>query len=1342
MARPTHTHDWLSLVSLSGLLVSEPVLATAFPRGPERVSPYNLRRFTRQWERFKLRRGGDPLGRWVDFILYDLLGWERERLRRGRDLPPQALVDLLEVSQTLRPSRALLGADGAPALLLSLVPPAQDLDRPEVETGRWKASPFTKLDRLLRESGVPLGLLSNGAHWRLVYAAPGLSTAHVTWSARTWADERVTLDAFYTLLQAERFFAQPRLLDLIHESQARQIDVADQLGQQVRAAVGVFVRALDGADRAAGGALLAGVPLEQVYEMALTLMMRLVFILYAEENGLLPHGEVLYDRSYGLTYLTARLEAAHRADAEGDTMRRATDAWGQLLATFRLIHDGCAHPDLSLRAYGGDLFDPRRYRRPDAAEDEAALLEDPRLALNNAAVYAILRKLTFARARLGALTLPQRVSYRSLDIEQIGYVYEGLLDHRLARAGAEPLLQLRGPHEALVSLAELEALAPEERAPFLAQASGRDEHVISNALDAVDQSDAPEELRAQVGPALGARAAPYARLVVADGVIPPGHLYVTAGQSRRATGTHYTPQSLTAPIVETTLGPLVYERFQVVERNGQATWQGSGLKSPAEILDLKVCDMAMGSGAFLVQACRYLAQRLVDAWDRIEAGQPGIRITPFGQPSTARPQERLLPADRDQRVTLARRLVAERCLYGVDKNPLAVEMARLSLWLTTLARDRPFTFLDHALKCGDSLVGAGTQAFLAWAQDAEGTVLPLLQEMLVKDLQRAARARRELQTFTVLELDDARRKAALHAQAEAALARVRLGCDLLIGAQFTGADARRQKTLRAELLGLYTSGVGRDVILSNPAARKALDAAAGVRPFHWPFEFPEVFMPPDADPADPPALLGAGFDAFVGNPPFIGGQRIRAALGGDYLHHIKDTLTDRKGSADYSAFFFLRAFDKLRSNGRLGLLATNTIAQGATREVGLEKIARDGGSIYAATSSMPWPGVAAVYVSVVHIAKGTHHGNKMLDGQGAPVITPLLDSYSTLGNPKQLRQNTDNSFQGSNVLGLGFTMPPEEAQALIAKDPHNAEVLFPYLIGRDLNSSPDQSPSRWVINFFDWPLEKAEQYPDCMAIVRKKVYPERQRNRNKQRREIWWRFTRPTIELYQIIAPLERVLVVARVSKTVAFVFVPKGWVYNEKVVVFPFEDYFTFALLQSSLHYHWAWKYSSTLKADLNYSPTDVFETFPFPQSPIPNLQSLSTIGETYHEHRRQVMLARQQGLTKTYNRFHDPACHDADVVELRRLHVEMDRAVLAAYGWDDLALDHDFRGQGKEARYTLGAGVKEELLRRLLLLNFEIAAREEAEGEKADKPQPRRRTRRSRRKKKDERQLSLFED
>jgi hypothetical protein len=504
--------------------------------------------------------------------------------------------------------------------------------------------------------------------------------------------------------------------------------------------------------------------------------------------------------------------------------------------------------------------------------------------------------------------------------------------------------------------------------------------------------------------------------------------------------------------------------------------------------------------------------------------------------------------------------------------------------------------------------------------------------------------------------------------------------------------------------------------------------------FHWALEFPEVFL------SD---LSGKGFDALVGNPPFQGAQKITGVLGTDYRDFLVERIANgKRGSADLCAYFFLRAQQLLNSQGGFGLVATNTIAQGDSREVGLDQLVANHCVITRAVPSRKWEGSASLEVAHIWLRKGNWQGEFILDEKPVDGITAFLTTPGkAVGNPHRLVANQDKSFQGSIVLGMGFVLTPEEAQALIEKDDRNKDVLFPYLNGEDLNSRPDQSPSRWVINFKDWPLDAehddpkkpkgkpyAVDYPDCLAILEEKVKPERDKNNRKVYRDYWWHYAEKRPALYDAIAGLKRVITIAATSRTLAFASVASKIVFSHATCVFALENLGDFAILQSAFHEAWAREYASSMKGDLRYTPTDVFETFPFPEST--NVRSkdfspsstkvlttnintnLEEIGEKYYTHRQSIMQTRQEGLTKTYNRFHNPEETAADIQQLRELHVEMDTAVAAAYGWQDLDLGHDFHQTKQGLRYTISETARREVLDRLLLLNHQRYAEEVAQG------------------------------
>jgi hypothetical protein len=313
---------------------------------------------------------------------------------------------------------------------------------------------------------------------------------------------------------------------------------------------------------------------------------------------------------------------------------------------------------------------------------------------------------------------------------------------------------------------------------------------------------------------------------------------------------------------------------------------------------------------------------------------------------------------------------------------------------------------------------------------------------------------------------------------------------------------------------------------------------------------------------------------------------------------------------------------------------------------------------------------------------------------------------------------------------MGFVLEPEEAQALIEKDPKNKDVLFPYLNGQDLNTNPDQSPSRWVINFFDWPLDAehddpkkpkgqpyAADYPDCLQIVEEKVKPERTRKKEngqfalrKPLPQKWWIYADKRPALYESIAERDRVLALSQTSKYHSFIFFSENIVFSHKVVVIAEDSFSFFSMISSSIHAWWVLSYGSSLETRPVYTPSDCFETFPFPNPTNP--EPLEQIGQTYYQHRKKIMTETQLGLTKTYNRFHDPDETHPDIQTLRHLHRQMDETVAAAYGWDDLALNHNFHQTKQGIRYTIDEPARRELLDRLLQLNFDRYAQEEKQG------------------------------
>jgi hypothetical protein len=1472
--------EWLGYLQPMGLVVSPPALASALAFPNANIIPEHTR-FLECVREVAVAGSDEKVPAITDFPRFCayVLGWRPSDLvgsKEGGPLPDALESVLTDYNETLRPTYAVKHPESKPEgqsqwmLLVKVLPDGTPFDDfIETESQHWQVSPQARFERLLRDPHiqVPIGLLFNGTNLRLIYAPKGESSGHLTFPVRAMTEVagRSIFAALVMLLGEDRLFTLPdgqRLPEILEKSRKFQNLVSTKLAEQVLAALYELLRGFQAADDQRKGELLRQVLQDdpnQVYAGLLTVLLRLVFLLYAEDRGLMsdPQDE-LYHNYYAITGLFERL----RADAgrHADTMDHRFGAWAQPLALFRMVHDGARHDRFAIPARKGYLFNPDKYPflegRPPGQTSVAPAPDDDRIQpsrtgrdritvdpphVSDGVVFRVLQNLLILDG--------ERLSYRTLDVEQIGSVYETIMGFNLEVAGGRSIaIKPTKPHGAptTINLEELLAAKPADRAKWLKEQT--DQAVTGQAASALKDAKTPEDAVAALERKVAHAATPR--------IVPGGAMVLQPSDERRRSGSHYTPRSLTEPIVETTFRPILQRlgigsgelgsggrrkgesdvgKDPIVSRpEGVAVRDGPGggvlqgdkvisargdvrinkpdsprrggdtgehrggarpgneegispvpshgagqsaragnapsaqhtsradargdidlhtpdgrstrpdaqhppaappnptpqaltptscfppptpqlptpnsYPTPEQILDLKVCDPAMGSGAFLVAACRFLADLLVRAWHAHNK------------------VPRDIPPDEDE-VLHARRLVAQRCLYGVDKNPMAVDLAKLSLWLATLAQDHPFTFLDHALRAGDSLVGLGRDQITAFNWDASSPKKFLRTQIndrlrRVLDERRAIREAREDAPDLLL-----RQKLAL---AEEALNPLRFYGDAVVAAFFARPNDKGRKAYVSELAESLTA------YLVNPhkmelrapleAARKALlsHQPFSISPFHWEIEFPEVF-----DRQNP------GFDAFVGNPPFAGKNTLVAGHAEGYLDWLKAIHEESHGNADLVAHFFRRAFDLLRREGAFGLIATNTIGQGDTRSTGLRWICTHGGMIYDSIRRKKWPGMAAVVVSVVHVAKGTTAKAYRLDGRDVPIITAYLFHAGGHDDPAALRANAAKSFVGSYVLGMGFTFddtdakgvasPIAEMQRLIAKDPRNAERIFPYIGGEEVNDSPTHTHHRYVINFGEITEAEARRWPELMKIVEEKVRPKRLADNRESYRRYWWQYAEKRGDLNIAIRGLERVLVISRHQPNWVMAFMRPNMVFSEATIVITLEQTASLAVLQSRPHEIWARFFASSMKDDMRYTPSDCFETFPFP----PNFETnspLESAGQAYYEFRAALMVRNNAGLTKTYNRFHDPDERSPDILKLRELHAAMDRAVLDAYGWTDLRPtcellldyeedeDEDESGGGRRRkkpwRYRWPDDFRDEVLARLLELNRERAEEERLSG------------------------------
>jgi hypothetical protein len=1323
MSQVNHHHDWLSLIEISGPFLAVPVLKEAFPQGLDELYAGKRKRLRQAYDEWReAQETNDPHfndlhSAWIDEVLSRGLEFDEDSrgdvLKRKEWCTTHLTIALPEHGVSLSPDFAVVNNGDKPLMLVHAYAPDIDLDATSKLDG-WVSTPTERMVTLCRATGCRLGLATNGERWMLVDAPVGAVTTFASWYARIWVQEPVTLQAFVHLLGIRRFFVDEseRLPALFDRSLKHQDEVTDALGEQVRRAVEVLIQSLDKADQDRDRELLRDVKPAELYEAALTVMMRLVFLLSAEERGLLLLGDECYEANYALSTLRMQL----RTESE-EILERRWDAWSRLLALFRAVYGGIEHENLRLPALGGSLFDPDRFSFLEGRARGSSWRDDiaKPLPIDNRTVLLLLDAIQQFQGRT--------LSYRALDVEQIGYVYEGLLERTVKRT-TDVTLELDATKSAKtpwVTLAELESArldGADRLAELLKERSGSSASRISNDLKRpIDDALADRLLTACHGDtALRDRIKPFGHLVRTDLwgyplVYPAGAFIVTTGSDRRETGTHYTPKSLTEAIVTETLTPIAY--VGPAQGTPRAEW---ALKSPAELLSLKICDPAMGSGAFLVQACRWLADRLVEAWAQAE--DQGHTVGVDGRVADAAASTEALPRDIEARTLIARRLIAERCLYGVDLNPLAVELAKLSIWLVTLAKGRPFGFLDHNLRCGDSLLGIHRldQLTQLSMNPSDQGQLRLFGQSVEQAVREAIELRQQLREIPIRDIRDVEAMAHLDADARRRLDVPESIADAFIGEVFaTGGNYAKLENTLVSLTVQAGRAIDGDsdsdmLALMHRRSVAALSTDLPVdkptrRPFHWPLEFPEAFV-----------REARGFDAIVGNPPFSGGRWIGRRFGLIYQEYLKLIRNGVVGSPDLCVYFYLRSFSLLGTNGCFGLLATKSITETGSRIVCLDQIIGMGGIVYRGCSRMAWPGNAAVVVSIAWVARNGWQGRKVLDDQAVSAINGALEEDFEIKRPLKLKALKGTFSQGQDIMGRGFELTAEERAEMLAADPSSADVIFPLFNGQDLNTLPKLEPYRWVIYFRDWPEAQARKYGAAFRRVEELVKPYRDGLTGQIHQNCFWKLWDLRPGLMREFAAMQFALAIASVTKYLCVSRVPTSAVYNMQVKVLFHDRFVELSVLQSSLHDVWARWLCGTLGAStLRYSTSTVLETWPMPA--VDDNEELEILGERYHVRRESLMANESIGLTQLYNRFHNQSDDDPRIETMRELHREIDLAVAHAYGWNDLNLEHGFHEvsylpENDRVRFTISETARVEVLRRLSELNRQRYETEVAQG------------------------------
>ena len=1156
------------------------------------------------------------------------------------------------------------------------------------ENKQLRVSPHAMVQEYLNYSEHLYGLVTNGRYLRLLRDASRITRlSYVEFNLQKMMEEDLYSDfvLLFRLLHASRMPQKmdggaESIIEKYHQDGlAAGSTIRNKLGNAVKETIKTlangFINHPDNTELrniVQNGEL----NLAEYYRQQLRIIYRLLFLFVIEERNLVyaesktpetRRFSNIYYNYYSLLRLRKLAKKIPPPDAH-----RHYDLWQSLLSTFALFEKNEMGAKLGIMSLQGDLFGP------DSISTTSYDLHD--CHLSNAIVLQVIKALSYFENEAG---VQMAVNYGGLDVEEFGSVYEGLLELKL----------------------HIEPVAGTEQ--FSCSFAGSEE--------------------------------------------------------RSKSGSHYTPDELVQPLIKHSLDYLLEDRKKIIsDLTAKQKLTGPAFRFKREelvkehIYSLKVCDVACGSGHLLISGARRIAEMAACIIEEEEQPNP-------------------------KAFQSAKRNAILNCIYGVDKNPLAVELCKVALWLEAYVPGQPLNFLDHHIKCGDAIVGLAhrdelekgiaDEAFKTLPGDDKDITKTFRDKNVKERKERTAHATQlkaefekttensvheamaEYNTFnrlseTTPEEIERKAKAYKRFMSGKGFSFLKSMADTQVAQFFIPKTIANKEYLMTDadfrqILSGYKGWQDRKVGMANTVALTN-------RFFHWFLEFPEVFNE-------------GGFDCILGNPPYLGNKKLSGFFGTSFLIYTKEFYTG--GSCDLITFFVRRIFDIIKFKGFFSIISTNTISQGGTREGGLDYVISAEGKINFALKSIQWPGMAAVVVSLLSVVKDKNWSRIILGHTKVDYINSLLDNDRNDRHPLQLSNNSGKCFIGSTIEGKGFILEDNEVQNLKLLENN---VIKPYLTGSDLLNNIDSSPSRYIIDFENLTEIEAAKYRNSYEIVKSRVKPHRDQVNRERNKVKWWIYAETRPGLYFQIRDKKQVLARARISKTQAWEFVNTNYVLADALVITSFSRYKDFCLLQSTIHSEWAWKYCTTMKSDMNYGSSTIFETYPFPLKLILQTeQKLERIGNQYHEFRRFIMHKIQLGLTKTYNAFHAKEIQSgittatlqtlnkqsiekqygkevwnlwnhlqktsetcsieeatAGIIKLRELHVEMDGAVLEAYGWSfdsaqepAIKLRHDFYEvdylpENDRVRFTIHPEARKEILRRLLELNHKIHEEEVEKG------------------------------